>query len=241
MGSVAKGKLIVPVWCDDGEIKPIVDDSGLVPVTMSFAGLTFDVNLESSDITLNVNVIQGSGNIPVVIADCQVTLPVHLKGSDITLGVQLKGSDITLGVTESSPLASIQGQAYGWDTSSWRKNPIMWGFTSRLAVMNETTQSGGGNEWIDLYTVPTGYVATVQAIMSRNRDTITDQWHVLQASSQNYYVKWYDDQAIGLTGVNDNLSYALSAGDKVRVLYESCTNLDRLVTSCWGYLMKVDE
>jgi len=107
--------------------------------------------------------------------------------------------------------------------------------------MDTTTQSGGGDETITVYTVPTGYVAIIQAIMSRNRDTIVDQWHILRASSVNYFIKWYDDQAVGLTAINDNLTYCLSAGDIVRVLYESCTNNDRLVSSCWGYLMKVDE
>jgi len=52
MASQAKGYLILPVWCDDGVIKPLVNDDGRIPVSIGESSITIDVNLESSDITL---------------------------------------------------------------------------------------------------------------------------------------------------------------------------------------------
>lgn len=241
MASVAKGKLIVPVWCDDGEIKPIVDDSGLVPVTMSFAGLTFDVNLESSDITLNVNVIQASGNIPVVIADCQVTLPVHLKGSDITLGVQLKGSDITLGVTESSPLTAIQGQAYGWDGSQWRKSGLLWGYNDRYAEDLGGTKSGAGQYSANSTAVPAGEIWVVNFVTLRNHTAARGAALLMVYDGSAYYRFVYDAtpaQSVPLT-YTGNL--ALKEGDFINVRMDTCQDGDTIHAGVWGYKMKVNQ
>jgi len=55
MVSQAKGYLRVPVWIDSGIVKPIADNAGRIPVTIEGLGITLDVNLESSDITLPVS------------------------------------------------------------------------------------------------------------------------------------------------------------------------------------------
>jgi len=52
MASEPKGYLVVPVWCDGGIIKAITDNNGRIPVSLGASGITLDVNLESSDITL---------------------------------------------------------------------------------------------------------------------------------------------------------------------------------------------
>ena len=52
MASEPKGYLVVPVWCDSGIIKAITDNNGRIPVSLGASGITLDVNLESSDITL---------------------------------------------------------------------------------------------------------------------------------------------------------------------------------------------
>jgi len=53
MASEAQGLIYVPVWVDAGVIKALVDDNGRIPVQLGASGITLDVNLESSDITLN--------------------------------------------------------------------------------------------------------------------------------------------------------------------------------------------
>jgi len=52
MTSEPKGYLVLPVWCDSGIIKALVDDDGRIPVQLGGSDLTLDVNLETSDITL---------------------------------------------------------------------------------------------------------------------------------------------------------------------------------------------
>jgi len=54
MVSQAKGMLVVPVWCDDGEIKPIINDDGRILCVLDSSKITLSVNLETSDITLPV-------------------------------------------------------------------------------------------------------------------------------------------------------------------------------------------
>lgn len=55
MVSRAQGYLRIPVWSDDGVIKPVIDDNGRIPIQLAGIDVTLDVNLESSDITLNVS------------------------------------------------------------------------------------------------------------------------------------------------------------------------------------------
>lgn len=52
MASQAKGYLLVPVWCDDGVIKALVNDDGRLPVSIDGGVAKIDVNLKTSSITL---------------------------------------------------------------------------------------------------------------------------------------------------------------------------------------------
>ncbi len=54
MTSEANGKIVVPIWSDDGDAKPLVDDNGRVPVSVGASVVTQDVNIKSSDITVPV-------------------------------------------------------------------------------------------------------------------------------------------------------------------------------------------
>lgn len=54
MASDANGRLVVPAWSDDGIVKALVNDDGRIEVTIGEATATLDVNLKSSDITLDV-------------------------------------------------------------------------------------------------------------------------------------------------------------------------------------------
>ena len=54
MGSDANGKIVVPVWSDDGVVKPVIDDNGRITVSLGESTITIDINLKSSDITLDV-------------------------------------------------------------------------------------------------------------------------------------------------------------------------------------------
>lgn len=241
MASLANGVMRVPVWSDDGEIKPVVNDSGYIPVSLETATGTYDVNLKSSDITLNVNIIQGSGNIPIVINDCILTLPVHLKGSDITLGVQLKGSDITLNVAEQSPLSSIQAQGYGWDGSNWRKLPIVWGYSDRWAQRVYVENATAGTNNLNTTDVPAGEVWVLQAMASKNenKDVAMDYTAVFNGTQVKLKVH-------SLPGVNTwvtlfPIGICLKEGDNARCRFLSCNLNDDLYLDVWGYKMKVAE
>lgn len=219
MASLASGVLRIPVWNDDGEIKPVVDANGRIPVTLDAAGVTLDVNLESSDITLNINLLTSS----------------------ITLDVNLKTSDITLGVTESSPLTAIQAQSYGWDLSNWRKNPISWGLTAVASGSDTTVKSGAGNATITVATVPTGYVYVINGIMSRNDTTAITQRHILGTGGVLFIIKEFITHTANIWAISEALNYVLTAGDTIQVTHVSCADGDTIISRFLGYSMKVTE
>lgn len=56
MVSKAEGKLNVLVWSNDGEVSPLIDDNGNLPVIFSNSEGTVDVNIVGSDIDVPVSI-----------------------------------------------------------------------------------------------------------------------------------------------------------------------------------------
>jgi len=52
--SKPEGKIFVPVWSDDGQVKAVVNDDGRIPVQVEGVDVTIDVNIESQDAALDV-------------------------------------------------------------------------------------------------------------------------------------------------------------------------------------------
>lgn len=152
----------------------------------------------------------------------------------------VQGDDVDTAIPATAKAMLASSLAHGYDGTLWRKLALVWGYSARLAEVDSRTQSGGGNELVELYTVPSGYIAILNATMSRNRDTITTHEHILVADSTEYAIKIYVNNPVGSTAINDNVKYVLSEDDVFQVRYYACTNNDRLITKCWGSLMKVD-
>ncbi len=151
----------------------------------------------------------------------------------------VQGDDVDTAIPAAAKAMLASSLAHGYDGSAWRKLPLLWGYTDRLAEVDSRVQSGGGNELVELYTVPAGYVAEINMTSSRNRDTITTHEHVLVVNSDEYAIKVYVNNPVGNTAINDNVRYVLAPGDIFKVRYYSCTDGDRLVTKVWGWLMDV--
>jgi hypothetical protein len=184
--------------------------------------------------------VWSDGGVIKPLADDNGRIVTQLGGSDITLNINIKTSDITVDVEEQSPLTSIEGQSYGYDGSTWRKNNLVWGYNDRwLEQVNATVTVAGWN-FLETAAVPSGYVYVLAAYAAVNqtRDP-TSIMLGINISGARYYVK-----RTATPGANIYVDWSVAApfkvGDKALAAIEGCQIGDILTFNVWGYKMKVN-
>jgi hypothetical protein len=130
---------------------------------------------------------------------------------------------------------------WGWDLSQWRKLPMLFGYSDRLAAVSQHTKSGAGNYQMTITTVPSGYVYVVQAITGNDVGTGVRQDFQLYADTAAYTIHTETMTGSGALIVHDNLNYVLKAGDSVQIAFISAQDGDVLIGRVWGYKMAVAE
>lgn len=173
MTSLAQGDISVPCWNDDGTLKPLASDDGL------------------------------------------------------------------LFTTEQSPLTSIHAHNYGYYLAGWYRQPLMIGFSDRLAVYGTFTVTAAGTQLKTLFTATSNYVFVIKATMSINKTTNVVQNHLLYASPNYYLIKPFAAPGINTWVVNDNIDYLIKFNDKMCFQFEGCAIDDELEYACWGQVMKL--
>lgn len=173
MTSLAQGHLYIPCWNDDGTLKPLSDDEGM------------------------------------------------------------------LYITEQSPLENIQARQYGQVGTSWIAQPLIFGYSDRLAEFATFTVVSSGSQLRTLLIVPENYLYVVQATMSINRTKDVVQNHLLYNNADYFLIKAFAAPGVLVWVVNDNVNYGLKYQDRVTFQFLACDIGDELEFCCWGYKMKV--
>jgi len=241
LASEAKGYLRVPVWVDDGVVKPLVDDNGRLPIQLGGSGITLEVDVTASVIPTGAASAANQATLITAIQSIQNLVgALHDVGVD-ELDVNLKTSDITLGVTESSPLTSLQSQLYGWDLTNWRKNPLVWGYTSRYAEYKESIDVAAGSHGLDFSTVPEGEVRVITSIAAWSAQANITRIEIAMTDSSVYYCfRRAVPSAAGLT-VEFQGCAILKKDDIAYCMFVDCALNDDIYASALGYTMKVNE
>lgn len=240
MVSQPKGKLFVLCWVDSGVVKPVILDTGAMPVTETNPLTAIDVTLAASDITLGVTESSPITAVDALLVDTTITLKVSEQSPVYQVDAILKSSEITLPVSEQSPLSSIQAQGYGYTGSAWQKAAMLWGFTERWSESLDIACSAAGYEVLRTTAVAAGYVHVVEAcaVSLFNRQTTSVS---IECRSNPINVPL---NAAATLAANTWMFWAgratLEHGDQIQFYLAGTQENDALSARVWGYKMKVD-
>ncbi len=217
MASKAEGKLCVLVWSDDGVIKPVVLDTGMLPVTESNPLTAIDVTLAASDITLDIK-----ESVPLT-----------------ELDVTIKASDITVPVAEQSPITSLYAKQWGYWGGAWRNQPLIWGYTDRILtqVVNASADTGQNN--LMLGAVPAGQIWVIEGLAVVNNTSIPTVVRFGVHDGSSWY--WFDAALTPAAATYSFWagSFRLKTGDSVGTVLMGCTAGDYLFMNVSGYKMQI--
>jgi hypothetical protein len=219
MTSDANGVLVVPVWSDDGIVKPLVNDDGRVPVTIGDSTVTQDVNIESSDI-----------DVPVSLDAATIDVPVSIEAATIDVPVEVDAAS-----------SSIQSQVYGWDLSNWRKLPMLWGFSSSVLISEDETSTGAGSLTVLAPVVSSGYVHVMTGFswlhtVGANRDMILGV-----KSGASYYQCDVERDLPSSRWGGGPVHIIIDTGDALYATTVATAGAQTIYLQAVGYAMKVNE
>ena len=216
MASEAHGKLYVLVWSDDGVIKPVVLDTGALPVTESVPLTELDVTIKASDITV----------------------PVSEQSPLSELDVTIKASDITVPIAEQSPISSLYAKQWGYWGGAWRNQPLIWGYTDSYLIEQQNESDVDASYTIDLPNCPSGQIYRVMG-MAIYRDTVTTSFGRIQVA-EGVSGTSVEDIPITAAGMlfNNTREVILKSGQNLRVVYVASEIGEIVITTAWGYKMQ---
>lgn len=116
-----------------------------------------------------------------------------------------------------------------------------WGYTDRLAAVDNHVMIGAGDYVLAICTVPDGYIYVINAIYSNDTETAIQQQHQCYAGAIGYTVHAETPVSAGIPVIHSPVSYVLKAGDSVKVYFIGAQNDDLLIGALWGYKMAVPE
>ena len=218
MPSDANGELRVPVWSDDGVVKPVINDDGRMPVDVEAVDVTIDINIESSDIDV----------------------PVSVDAQTQTLDVSLESSDITLPVAEQAPLSSIQAQGYGWDLSNWRKLPMLWGFSGPVYEKDSEEATEAETITVLLPEVSAGYVHIYTGIGVAHSVDVSRDIQVGVFHDPDYYTVDNFQSVESVRWVGHQCNIIVGEGDQLMAITEATASGNLILLHATGYKMKLD-
>lgn len=238
--SLAEGYLVVPVWSDSGEIKPVIDNDGKIPVTLSGITGTVNVNLESSDITLPVSLSGIPTVLEVEIVGQLIDIDVNLKSSDITLPVNLTSSSITLPVSVQNFPTTIESRTEGYINGNYQKLPFLFGISDVYSELETLTVTVAGTNILTFSDVPTGEIWVITSMHTRctTNNPLTALFQIVTASGT--MVIHREIPTLFTTGVNWSGMVYLKAADNIKITLTSCNIGDKLDGYVIGYKMDVD-
>jgi len=144
------------------------------------------------------------------------------------------------GITDPTEGFFKDGQ-WGWDGTLWRKLPLVFGYSDRLALSVAHTKVGDGDYVLTVATCPEGEIYIINAIFSYNLDSAINHVHMLDNGSVEYHLEKFTTPAAGAHVAHANVNYILKKDDEVQILFSSANADDRLRGQVWGYIMKVAE
>lgn len=219
MASEADGELRVPIWSDGGDAKPLVNDSGRIPVAVDESNVTQDVNIKSSDI-----------DVPVSIEAANIDVPVSIDAATIDVPVEVDAA-----------ASSIQSQCYGWDTANWHKLAMLWGFTGPVYQSQTAVSTGAAFFAVYCPVAPAGYVYVMTGYaVAHNCGVARDVQIRVTYAGTSYIFEVQGGLASGLWR-GGHIHAVLAPGAQLSVGTTATAAGQNLWVQAIGYSMKINE
>jgi len=138
-------------------------------------------------------------------------------------------------------LPTFKGGTHGWDGTQWRKLPLVWGYTDRLAKLITHRMIEDATYWMEVYKCPAATVAVINITASVNASSTTTQQHWLYNGVDSLMIKVFSSPGAGTWCLNDNINYVLKTGDKLLIQFLAAAQDDDLWGEIWGYEMAIAE
>lgn len=127
-----------------------------------------------------------------------------------------------------------------YDSSSWIKSPILWGYTDTVVETVYEPNALLGLNTLVFTAVDEGYIHKIAGVSVRNANSGCTIVPYVRLSNQDIPVGTQTAVTASNTFVFPIIDVTLKEADKMKVLFYGCTALDDLYAHIWGYKMKVN-
>ena len=151
----------------------------------------------------------------------------------------VEGDDVDTAIPATAKSMLTSALAHGYDGTVWRKLPMLWGYTDRYLVSQQNVSDVAATYVVDLPAVDSGEVWRVLGV-GVWRDTVAGQYARLTVAVgvPGTDIEDIDVPAIGRF-YNNSRELVLRSGDNIRVQYIASVVGEIVITTAWGYKMKV--
>jgi len=126
------------------------------------------------------------------------------------------------------------------DGATWRKQPLIWGYTDRWAGTDSIADAVAGANTITLPAVPAGSVYVLQALTGLNVNSICSMRFRVKSVAVACTLTTFANQPAATVAAKDYTGLPLKEGDQAQIIFEGCTVNDDLYMVAWGYKMRVN-
>ena len=128
---------------------------------------------------------------------------------------------------------------WGYDGTVWRKLPLLWGYTDRLAEQKVNLNANAGGNYLVHTTVPAGEVWVVTAHVAVNLNTAGAVVMRGFFGGTDMLVYDHGTPGAGVWHTSPPMNIVAKAGDILVGAFYGCTAGDDLYSILYGYKMAV--
>lgn len=144
------------------------------------------------------------------------------------------------GVTDPASPYFKDGQ-WGWDGTVWRKLPMVFGYSDRLAVNESFTATGAGDASGAAFAVAAGYIYVVQAAVVFHDAGVAKNLQYFLYGDAKSVMLVYQPTAVSGTRYMWQGEAALKEGDSIQVWLGAPGDGKSVWVQVWGYKMLIAE
>jgi len=128
---------------------------------------------------------------------------------------------------------------WGWDGSTWRKLPMLWGYSDRYAESQARSDAASGWNGLTFSTVPAGEVWRVTSVVWINSVSSCSTIIGYLYTETNVLPFATEETPVANEHYVCPCNLTLKAGDKLGISFLGCTLHDNLFAWALGYKMTV--
>jgi len=163
---------------------------------------------------------------------------VHVNAAG-QLQVYIAGHYGTLLVQQYMP-SLLQPGINTYDGAAWRKQPLVWGFSSRWSELATGTSTGGAATNAVTVVVPAGYVYVLESWTILHDDTANRAAFLTMVGGAGNPYLYESSAMVPNVYLYETCHITLQAGDILQLTVWALANTKKCYLTAWGHKMQVN-